>query len=387
MQETMKAVIVAGTRPNFVKVAPLLDAARAHPGLDVTLVHTGQHYDYEMSHSFFEQLGIREPDIFLGAGSGAHGEQTAKVLAGFEKVVERLEPEIVVVVGDVNSTLACALAASKATYGAPAATGLRRPLIAHVEAGLRSFDRGMPEEINRKLTDSLSDILFTTCRDAEANLLREGVPRERIRFVGNVMIDTLLAHLPQAKLPTFLMGREGLYGLLTLHRPSNVDELATFKGIIGALCEIAGELPIFFPAHPRTQKQIAEFKLGRHLPPLEEGGEVREGCVHMLNPLPYLEFTAMIKGARLVLTDSGGIQEETTVFGVPCLTLRENTERPVTVEIGTNTVVGTSPEAIVREARKILRGEAKRGKVPELWDGHAAERIMKIVAALPARSR
>ena len=264
----MKAVIVAGTRPNFVKVAPLLDAAGAHPGLDVTLVHTGQHYDYEMSRSFFDQLGMREPDIFLGAGSGAHGEQTARVLAGFEKIVMKLAPEIVVVVGDVNSTLACALAASKAVYRAPAATGLRRPLIAHVEAGLRSFDRAMPEEINRTLTDSLSDLLFTTCRDAETNLLRQGIPREKIFFVGNVMIDTLLAQLPSAKLPRFLEGREGRYALLTLHRPSNVDELATFKGIIEALCDIAGKIPILFPAHPRTQRQIAEFGLCAHLPPL-----------------------------------------------------------------------------------------------------------------------
>ena len=383
----MKAVIVAGTRPNFVKVAPLLDAAGAHPGLDITLVHTGQHYDYEMSRSFFDQLGMREPDIFLGAGSGAHGEQTAWVLAGFDKIVMKLAPEIVVVVGDVNSTLACALAASKAVYRAPAATGLRRPLIAHVEAGLRSFDRAMPEEINRTLTDSLSDLLFTTCRDAETNLLREGIPREKIFFVGNVMIDTLLAQLPSAKLPRFLEGREGRYALLTLHRPSNVDELATFKGIIEALCDIAGKIPILFPAHPRTQRQIAEFGLCAHLPPLAEGAAPREGCVQTLNPLPYLEFTAMIRGARFVLTDSGGIQEETTVFGVPCLTLRENTERPVTVEIGTNIVVGTSPEAIVREAGKILRGEVKRGSVPELWDGHAAERIMRIVAAPPVPAR
>lgn len=383
----MKVALVAGTRPNFVKVAPLLDAAKAHPGMAVTLVHTGQHYDYEMSRAFFEQLGIREPDIFLGVGSGMHGEQTARVLDGFEKILVKLAPEIVVVVGDVNSTLACALAASKVTYAAPAATGLRRPLIAHVEAGLRSFDRGMPEEINRTLTDAISDLLFTTCRDAEANLVREGIPREKILFVGNVMIDTLLAHLPFAKLPKFLEGHEGRYALLTLHRPSNVDELATFKGIIEALCDIAEDVPVVFPAHPRTRKQIAEFKLGRHLAPLKRGEKIRRGRVHLLNPLPYLEFSAMLKGARLVLTDSGGIQEETTVLGVPCLTLRENTERPVTVEIGTNIVVGTSPEAIVREARKILRGEVKRGRVPELWDGHAAERIMGIVAALPARAR
>lgn len=383
----MKAVLVAGTRPNFVKVAPLLEAARAHPGLAVTLVHTGQHYDYEMSRSFFEQLGIREPDVFLGVGSGMHGEQTARVLDGFEKILVRLAPEIVVVVGDVNSTLACALAASKVTYAAPAATGLRRPLIAHVEAGLRSFDRGMPEEINRTLTDALSDLLFTTCRDAEANLLREGATRDKIFFAGNVMIDTLLAHLPSAKLPRFLEGHAGRYGLLTLHRPSNVDELATLRGIIGALCDIAEDLPVVFPAHPRTQKQIAEFGLGKHLAPLGQGEGIRRGRVYMLNPLPYLEFTAMIKGARLVLTDSGGIQEETTVFGVPCLTLRENTERPVTVEIGTNIVVGTSPERIVREARKIMGGDIKRGRVPELWDGHAAERIMEIIAAPPVPPR
>jgi UDP-N-acetylglucosamine 2-epimerase (non-hydrolysing) len=383
----MKAVIAAGTRPNFVKVAPLLEAAKAHPGLAVALVHTGQHYDYEMSHSFFEQLGIREPDVFLGAGSGTHGEQTAKVIEGFEKVVEKIEPEIVVVVGDVNSTLACALAASKVTYAAPVSTGLRRPLIAHVESGLRSFDRGMPEEINRTLTDSLSDILFTSCRGAEANLLREGVPREKIRFVGNVMIDTLLARLPEARPPRFLGGAGGGYGLLTLHRPSNVDEPSVLRGIIEALCEIAAGIPIFFPAHPRTQKRIAGFGLGGRLHSLGEGGAPRERGLQMLDPLPYLEFAAMVKGARIVFTDSGGIQEETTVFGVPCLTLRENTERPVTVEVGTNIVVGTSRERIVREAGKILRGEVKRGSVPELWDGRAAGRIMEIVADPPVPGR
>ena len=377
----MKTAIVAGTRPNFIKIAPLLEAAAGYPEMDITLVHTGQHYNYEMSRAFFDQLGIREPDIFLEVGSGMHGEQTSRIMSGFEKVLEDIEPDQVVVVGDVNSTVACAITATKFRYGKETEFGMKRPLIAHVESGLRSFDRSMPEEINRLLTDRLSDYLFTTCEDANRNLRREGIPEDRIHFTGNVMIDTLLKNLERAKLPPFLDRREAGYALLTLHRPSNVDRRDTIESLIAAVSSIAGRIPVIFPAHPRTQKMLALFGLEGRLAFCGQGSDIGTGPINVTDPLPYLEFIAMVKNAALVLTDSGGIQEETTVLGIPCLTLRKNTERPITVEIGTNIVVGTGKERIVEEAGKILDGNVKQARVPELWDGHAAARILKILAA------
>jgi UDP-N-acetylglucosamine 2-epimerase (non-hydrolysing) len=377
----MKAIFVAGTRPNFMKIAPLLRAAKRYPEVEATLVHTGQHYDYEMSRSFFEQLGIREPDIFLGVGSGSHGEQTGRIMMAFEEVINKIQPDLVVVVGDVNSTLACALVAAKAAYDTKNCFGMTRPAIAHVESGLRSFDRAMPEEINRLLTDAISDYLFTTCEDANKNLIREGISGEKIHFVGNVMIDTLLSNLGSATMPAFMRTWSGDYALLTLHRPSNVDNPRTFRDIMEALLEISKGMPIIFSAHPRAQKMIREFGMEGCLTSIKEGVVIGRGRIYMLPPLPYFEFIGLMKSAAMVLTDSGGIQEETTVLGVPCLTLRENTERPITVDVGTNAVVGTTKERILEEARRIARGKRPRQAVPELWDGHAAERIMKILAS------
>ena len=340
-----------------------------YPGrFDQVLVHTGQHYDDKMSQVFFDDLHIPRPDVYLGVGSGRHAEQTAKVMLAFEPVVLEQKPDLVLVVGDVNSTLACALVATKASFG-KFRTGIP---VAHVEAGLRSFDRTMPEEINRVLTDQIADLLFTTERDANDNLLREGVPEEKIHFVGNVMIDTLLQHKERA-LALDIPGEYGLepgqYALLTLHRPSNVDVPEVLSGILDALAEIQARLPIIFPAHPRTVKRIQEFGLEEKLAAMLD--------LRVTEPLGYLEFLNLMANARLVLTDSGGIQEETTILGVPCLTLRENTERPVTVTQGTNTIVGCDPKRIVTEASAILDGKGKVGHVPELWDGQAARRIVQ----------
>ena len=352
-----------------------------YPEMAVTLVHTGQHYNYDMSRTFFDQLCIREPDIFLEVGSGRHGEQTARVMIGFEKVLCKIEPDLVVVVGDVNSTLACALAVAKITGAEKPGSGLKRPLLAHVEAGLRSFDRSMPEEINRLLTDALSDYLFTTCKAANVNLLREGISKEKIYFVGNVMIDTLLNNLGSVRIPRLLKEREGEYALLTLHRPGNVDNKSDFQAIMEAISEVAEDVPVVFPAHPRTHKKLKMFGLEGRLAFPEEHRPIMKGRVYLMNPLPYLEFIGVMKSAKMVMTDSGGIQEETTVLGVPCLTLRDNTERPITVEMGTNTIVGTSKERVVEGARNIMKGNVKRPRVPDLWDGHAAERILKILSS------
>jgi len=364
MPETMKILHVVGARPNFMKIAPIMHAMSRYPDrLAQILVHTGQHYDDEMSQVFFDDLGLPQPDVYLGVGSGSHAEQTAKVMLAFEPVLKEQKPDLVLVVGDVNSTLACALVCAKMDVP-----------VAHVEAGLRSFDRTMPEEINRVLTDQIADLLFTTERDADENLRREGVTEEKIHFVGNVMIDTLLRHKERA-LALDVLGEYGLqpqgYALLTLHRPSNVDVPEVLSGILDALAEIQARLPILFPAHPRTVRRVREF-----------GFEARLAAMPYLRvtePLGYLEFLNLMANARLVLTDSGGIQEETTILGVPCLTLRENTERPVTVTQGTNTVVGSDPQRIVAEALAILDGKGKAGRVPELWDGKAAERIVAIL--------
>jgi len=355
----IRVLAVAGARPNFMKIAPLLKELRAREGFETLLVHTGQHYDAAMSDSFFRDLGIPEPDVNLGVGSGSHGEQTAEVLRKIEPLLIERHPDVLVVVGDVNSTLAATLAAVK--LGIP---------VAHVEAGLRSFDRSMPEETNRVMTDVVSEWLFTTEPAAEQNLLREGVARDRIHFVGNVMIDTLLANLDRAR-GLDSLERLGLeprgYALLTLHRPSNVDDPVRLRALFAVLEEINTELPVVFPVHPRTQGAI-ERLLGGQRPALR-----------MTEPLGYLEFLQLMAEARLVLTDSGGIQEETTALGVSCLTLRDSTERPVTVDEGTNTMVGTEPDAIRAAVRKILDGEAKKGRVPALWDGRAAARIVDIL--------
>ncbi len=359
----MKILNVVGARPNLMKIAPLVEEMHRHPDIHQTLLHTGQHYDDKMSQIFFDELGIPQPDIYLGVGSGSHAEQTARVMIAFEKTLLRHKPDLVVVVGDVNSTLACTVTAAK----------LWIP-VAHIEAGLRSFDRKMPEEINRLVTDALSDLLFTTSRDADENLLQAGVPAEKIFFVGNVMIDTLNKHRARAQqlgTPKRLSLEPGHYALLTLHRPSNVDAPKVFSAILDALEAIQNDIPILFPAHPRTIKRIAEFKFEERLKGASN--------LRILEPLGYLEFLDLMMHAQLMLTDSGGIQEETTILGVPCLTIRQNTERPVTITEGTNTLVGADPQRIITEARRIISGQGKTGHIPELWDGRAAERIVQIL--------
>jgi UDP-N-acetylglucosamine 2-epimerase (non-hydrolysing) len=360
-----KILMVAGARPNFMKIAPILRALRVRGGqFQARLVHTGQHYDREMSDVFFEELEIPKPDHHLDVGSGTHAEQTAKVMVRFEKVCEQERPDLVLVVGDVNSTVACAIVARKANVQ-----------VAHVEAGLRSGDRQMPEEINRIVTDSISDFFFVTEKSGVDNLLAEGKPQGAIFFVGHVMIDNLFHQLGKLeRIPAGSLDREKIksryprYGVVTLHRPSNVDCEKTLGRLVAALGSIAQDLPLIFPIHPRTQANLDKF--GIKLP----------GSIVTIKPQPYMAFLNLFKDARLVLTDSGGLQEETTALGVPCLTLRENTERPITVAAGTNVVVGTSPERIVAEAESILRGQGKTGKRPELWDGRAAERIVEILA-------
>jgi len=386
-----KIILVAGARPNFMKIAPLVQAFVAFNeqkkngkgknkrikkrNFQYLLVHTGQHYDEGMSGFFFRDLGLPEPDIYLGVRSGTHAEQTAQIMIAFEKVCLEKRPNLVVVVGDVNSTVACALVAAK----------LLIP-VAHVEAGLRSFDRTMPEEINRLITDQISDFLFTTCEDANRNLLHEGIPKEKIHFVGNVMIDTLLDHLEMAE-KSEIIERLGLaqdggikkYALLTLHRPSNVDDPVVLKRLFGALNEIALKIPIIFPVHPRTLKRLQEFKLKRLINYVDKSEINVSGRVIAMPPLGYLDFLCLMSKAALVLTDSGGIQEETTILGVPCLTLRNNTERPVTVREGTNFVVGNDPRRIKEKALDILENGIRRRRIPKYWDGKAAERIVKIL--------
>ncbi|HEX8847657.1 MAG TPA: UDP-N-acetylglucosamine 2-epimerase (non-hydrolyzing) [Pyrinomonadaceae bacterium] len=359
----MKVLNVVGARPNFMKVAPIVEAMKRRAEEFAPLVvHTGQHYDEQMSDAFFRDLNIPRPDVYLGVGSASHAQQTAAVMQQFEPVVINEKPDWVLVVGDVNSTLACALVCSKLQVK-----------VAHVEAGLRSRDRTMPEEINRLLTDQIADLLLTPSRDADENLIAEGVPPARIRFVGNIMIDSLLSQLKRAETSTVredlgLSGRE--YAALTLHRPSNVDDPITFRRIFDALEEISHRLPIIFPVHPRTRARIAEFGFAD----LVE----RAPNLRLMDPLGYLDFLRLYSGARLVLTDSGGIQEETTALGIPCLTLRENTERPITVEMGTNVVVGTRAERIKEAALEVLDTPAGKlePRIPPLWDGRTADRIL-----------
>lgn len=379
----MKILLVVGARPNFMKIAPIVEALeawnRTRPEAPMTyrLVHTGQHYDDKMYDAFFRDLQIPRPHVDLGVGSGSHAVQTAQVMLRFEEVCVAESPDWVLVVGDVNSTMAATLVAAK--------LGVR---VCHVEAGLRSRDRSMPEEINRLVTDAVADLLFTTSRDADENLRAEGVPPGKIRFVGNVMIDTLLRQvrrLPEVR-PTPLVAPGDRYGVVTLHRPSNVDVRETFAGILGALGEISRTLPLVFPIHPRTRKMAAQFGLDGALRELVPGaaGPLGPG-IHVTDPLGYHAFLNLWKDAVLVLTDSGGLQEETTALGIPCLTLRENTERPVTLWEGTNVLVGTDPARIVAEAGEVLARGGKAGRIPEHWDGMAAERIVAALAEAGGR--
>lgn len=354
----MRVCAVAGARPNFMKLAPVVVALEA-AGVDVIVVHSGQHYDPMMSEVFFDELRLRAPDHHLGVGSGTHAGQTAGVMLAFEPLLARLGADVVVVVGDVNSTVACALVAAKAGIA-----------VAHVEAGLRSRDWTMPEEINRVVVDRISDVLLAPSPDGVENLLAEGRPPETIYLVGNVMIDALLANVARARSGSTLADRglvAGTYGLVTMHRPANVDDPATLRSVAGALTAIAADCPLVFPAHPRSVQGLRKLDLGPH--------------VTVTGPVGYLDSLALQAGARIVLTDSGGIQEETTVLGVPCLTLRDNTERPITITEGTNQLVGRDPERIVAAARTVLR-EGVEPRRPALWDGHASERI---VAALLGR--
>lgn len=358
-----RIVCVVGARPNFMKIAPIMRALCADDsGLRATLVHTGQHYDQAMKATFFDQLGIPEPDVDLGVGSGSHAVQTAAIMTAFEPLLENDPPAAVLVVGDVNSTIACALVAVKKDI----------PVI-HVEAGLRSGDRSMPEEINRVLTDQISSILFTTEASAAGNLVREGISESSVVFVGNVMIDTLKYNLPRAKAASETLAEvaasfEGDYGLVTLHRPSNVDDPEVLSRLLNYLHGVADQLPLVFPIHPRTKAQIEKAGFEALL------DHPRIVC---LGPQAYLQMLGLMKDAKVVLTDSGGIQEETTALGVPCLTLRENTERPITVEQGTNTIVGTDTDVIDAALQEVLSGGGKTGRVPAMWDGQAAQRIVK----------
>ena len=360
----LRIVNVVGARPNFMKIAPVVDEMRRRPArIEPLLVHTGQHYDESMSDSFFEDLRIPRPDINLGVGSGSHSEQTARVMIAFEQVLLRHPADWVVVVGDVNSTMAAAIVASKQLVR-----------VAHVEAGLRSRDRTMPEEINRVVTDAIADLLLTPSRDANENLLGEGASPERIRFVGNVMIDTLYRNLDRAGCSQILERlnlERRQFCAMTLHRPSNVDDKETLSGILDAIEVIGERFPIVFPIHPRTRDRLDQFGLGDRVR--------NQRSLVLTEPLGYLDFLHLYSNSRLVLTDSGGVQEETTVLGIPCLTLRPNTERPITVTEGTNRVVGSDPEIIKREALAALERPAPVARAPELWDGRAAARIVDAI--------
>jgi len=361
----MKLLLVAGARPNFMKIAPLIHELKAkstapgaeHRQISWKLVHTGQHYDYEMSKVFFEDFDIPEPDYFLNVGSGSHAEQTARIMVEFEKVCQSDRPDIVVVVGDVNSTLACSVTAKKLNIN-----------VAHVEAGLRSGDMTMPEEINRIVTDSISDLLFVSEPSGMENLKKEGKGAGQTHLVGNIMIDTL--HYCLRK--TGESSCAAPYAVITLHRPSNVDVRETLTGILEALAEISGDMPVVFPIHPRTRNHIEEFGL-MHI--------IEQSNIKTMPPQSYLDFLALWKGAALVLTDSGGLQEETTALGIPCFTIRENTERPITIDEGSNLLVGTTQQGILNAYADFRKGIRKHGRIPELWDGKTAQRIVKILLA------
>lgn len=368
---TMLIHCIVGARPNFVKIAPLMKAFAGTSSLRARLIHTGQHYDAEMSRHFFEDLEIPSPDRHLEVGSGSHAVQTARIMERYEAVLLEERPDLILVVGDVNSTAACALVGAKC--------GVK---IAHVEAGLRSFDRTMPEEINRIVTDALSDFHFITSPEAREHLLREGIGAEQIHFVGNVMIDTLLESLPLAaeKQSAAQLGlAKKRYAVATIHRPSNVDTAAGLEQVLTIFAAIGRELPIVFPLHPRTEQRAEDLGLIERL----------RACpgLHLTSPYRYLEFIDLLRTARLVLTDSGGVQEETTVLGIPCLTMRPNTERPITIQSGTNRLVGSAPERVIEAAQEILRGRISAPTCPpQGWDGHAAERIARILAEVAASS-
>lgn len=351
---------IVGARPNFMKAGPVIRALASYPEISQKLVHTGQHYDVNMSAVFFRQLGLPDPDFNLEVGSGSHAVQTAQIMRRFEEVVLAARPNLVLVYGDVNSTVAAALVCAK----------LQIP-VGHVEAGLRSFDRTMPEEINRLLTDQIAELLFTPSQDGNDNLLREGIAPEKIHLVGNVMIDTLVRLLPavNGQCRSTLNLEPKNYGLVTLHRPSNVDDRERFAAILESLATISRALPCVFPVHPRTRARLQEWGLA-----IPDHGRLR-----LLEPLGYLDFLGLMQEAMLVITDSGGIQEETTFLGTPCLTLRKNTERPITVEVGTNILVGEDLELLENEVRQILAGNGKKGNIPPLWDGKAGERLARII--------
>lgn len=362
----MKIDLIAGARPNFMKIAPIIHAIRgsgvySDGRLSYRLVHTGQHYDKNMSQQFFTQLQIPEPDVNLGAGGGTQAEQTAKIMVGYEKLLMESPCDLTLVVGDVTSTMACSIAAKKLNIK-----------VAHVEAGIRSWDITMPEEINRMVTDSITDFFFTTTSLADQNLLNSGVSSGRIHRVGNVMIDTLLANLTRFQAPTVwdefcLMEKN--YIVMTLHRPANVDDAATLKEMVKAIINSSRGLPVIWPIHPRSRKAFEKL-------------ESEFNNLILVDPLGYLEFNFLVERAKAVITDSGGITEETTVMGVPCMTLRDNTERPETVEIGTNELLGTDPKSIAPAMSRLFEGDWKEGDIPELWDGHAAERIVSILMGL-----
>jgi UDP-N-acetylglucosamine 2-epimerase (non-hydrolysing) len=360
---------IAGARPNFIKIAPIAAAFARHPAeFESILVHTGQHYDEKLSRVFFEELAIPRPDVNLNVGSGSHAQQTAAIMAAFEPVLLERRPDLLLVLGDVNSTIACALVAAK--LGVP---------VAHVEAGLRSFDRTMPEEINRILTDQISDLLFTTEAGAAAHLQREGIDAARVHFVGNVMIDTLLTHRERARqlrVAERLGFSNKAYGVITLHRPSNVDDPVMFERLFEGIAGVAADQPLIFPVHPRTRAILAASPRAAAL--------VRDHRLHVVEPLGYLDFLGLTDGASVVLTDSGGIQEETTILGVPCLTLRENTERPVTISHGTNRLVGTDPARLAAAWRELNAGP-RQFDTPPLWDGQAAGRIVDVIRHVARR--
>jgi len=412
MNSSMKIMLIVGARPNFMKAVPIVAAIKrlngrasaatvairhdvSKAGIELVLVHTGQHYDKIMSDRFFADLDLPKPDFQLGVGSGSHAEQTGEVMRRFEPVLLSEQPDVVMVVGDVNSTLACALATSKTAFG----TNGTRPLIAHVEAGLRSFDSSMPEEINRVLTDHISDLLFVTEESGVKNLRAEGIPAEKIHFVGNTMIDSLLSFSDLAERSSILddlilrlpananESKKSIkrYALLTLHRPSNVDRREGLEEVLAGIEDLASCCPIVFPAHPRTQKRIAEFGLQRFFASMDGMKEATQGGknglssgIHVIQPLGYLDFLCLMKHVALVVTDSGGIQEETTCLGVPCVTTRPNTERPVTVTNGTNRIGGTDRTGIREAIRLQLMMNAPSRRI-ELWDGKAAERIMAVI--------
>jgi len=361
--------LIAAARPNFMKIAPLYHALKKESWAEPIIVHTGQHYDVNMSDAFFRDLMLPEPHFHLGIGSGTHAEQTGQVMIAYEKLLLETMPDMVVVVGDVNSTAACVLAAVKINYP----NGSRpRPIAAHLEAGLRSFDRTMPEEINRIVTDSIADILWTPSQDADENLLREGIPKEKIEFVGNIMIDSLEMLRPRIEAenaPAKYGVKKGSYGVVTLHRPSNVDKEETLRKLCDILKEIAADVPLIFPVHPRTLKNLKAFGLYE--------GLVAEPGIHLEDPMSYIPFMSLIFNCRLVITDSGGIQEETTYLGIPCLTLRENTERPITVSMGTNRLC--MPNDIEAYAANAISNKDGSANIPPLWDGRTASRIVTSV--------